>query len=652
MAFLSTRRRLPQGGGYSFVPQSIGGLAAWFDSTTLPSSGTVSQWQDSSGQVNTLSGSGEAAKLNGRNAVTGAGMAAEVPAMASAYGSTLFVVASVPSFASQAAIASIDYTTQMFIDGKPSSTTYNLISQLSCSATTGEMRATHADGLSTTNSAALGAVAISSPFIACVSQIYYRQELSLLSLMTARVNGVVRYKSDTSIYPQTISSRFFGSYTIDPINSPSAAVFPTNIRIGVSGLLTGVSATIGEVVAYSRELSIGEQDEVIAYLSEKWQIRTSYLAYEAKAYPIYRTTGSSTQPSRITVKDSVVDRHSPLTQVTDYRVEARPRLSNVPVSSSFSSSNTNVISSPDSRGIATYASDGTATFSATMPDGSTESVVVSTSTSTPGQKDVFVEFALGSAARSAVDGIDSRISGKTSSAKPLFSTLNNSTPTYVRNASCWAAGVDMTCCSPWNSTGGQNMAGVLISPRHVLFAAHYQIAAGATIRFITAGGEAATRTVSATAKHPSYRPYFPDIAIGLLDSNVPGGISFAKILPAAWSSKFPNVATDRPIPCMVVDSEKKALVADLEAVGSTFRLAPPGGTQRAAFFENMVVGDSGSPVFLVLSGEPVLLGVVTYGGAGEGTFIGNQKDSVNAVMASLGGGYQLTEADLSGFYSY
>ena len=54
-------------------------------------------------------------------------------------------------------------------------------------------------------------------------------------------------------------------------------------------------------------------------------------------------------------------------------------------------------------------------------------------------------------------------------------------------------------------------------------------------------------------------------------------------------------------------------------------------------------------IILILDGEPVLLTVWTWGGIGSGTSITAFKQDINDMMNLLGGGYQLTEFDLSGY---
>lgn len=51
-------------------------------------------------------------------------------------------------------------------------------------------------------------------------------------------------------------------------------------------------------------------------------------------------------------------------------------------------------------------------------------------------------------------------------------------------------------------------------------------------------------------------------------------------------------------------------------------------------------------------GAPINLNTWTYGGAGAGSNLVPRKDAINTMMTNLGGGYQLTEVDLSSFPTY
>jgi len=75
----------------------------------------------------------------------------------------------------------------------------------------------------------------------------------------------------------------------------------------------------------------------------------------------------------------------------------------------------------------------------------------------------------------------------------------------------------------------------------------------------------------------------------------------------------------------------------------------PNNPTRQLFYENKVSGDSGQPAFIILNRQLVLLTVYTYAGSGSGWFIPGYLDQINSAMAALGGGYSLTQVDLSPF---
>ena len=81
--------------------------------------------------------------------------------------------------------------------------------------------------------------------------------------------------------------------------------------------------------------------------------------------------------------------------------------------------------------------------------------------------------------------------------------------------------------------------------------------------------------------------------------------------------------------------------------GITFK-APVDPT-RSMCYADKASGDSGQPAFIILDGQLVLVTVLTYGGAGSGCFIPAYLNQINSVMAALGGGYSLTQVDLSAF---
>lgn len=261
-----------------------------------------------------------------------------------------------------------------------------------------------------------------------------------------------------------------------------------------------------------------------------------------------------------------------------------------------------------------------------------------------------------------VNSIDSRIANKDPAiTKPIFSTIDHNTSTYIRNTSNWAYDIDLTCVSVWNTTGIGTMAGTVISPRHILMAAHFQINTGATLRFVTNDNTVITRTLTNKLTHPNYYPIYPDITIGLLDSDLPSSIKPVKMFRnSTWVSKTgPTQNTNVPIflPVLCSDYEKRAIIK--EWTGQSQAAIPPNpvyptsmfwgpvNPTRALFNENIIIGDSGSPIFFIINGELALASVWTT--SINGTWMANHIDAINTMMNTLGGGYQVSLVNMDNF---
>jgi hypothetical protein len=375
------------------------------------------------------------------------------------------------------------------------------------------------------------------------------------------------------------------------------------------------------------------------------------LSLQATEYP--RVVGGESQSPAV-VKDATYMRWSSATLATDYIVS--PRFgSTVANDIAITSSNTSVLSNPDQSGLSSFVSGGNATLTATDSSrGLSASLILQPRTYSASFADSFQYYNTGTAARSASDAIDGSLApGKQ---KAIYSTKDHATQTYARNPSCWVYGkYDLTCLSVWNSSGGIAQCGTLISPRHVIWAAHYPLPVGTTLRWVRADGVVVAGTIAAKARPASYSVYYPDFEIGLLSADIGAGISFARVMPDDWRSKFPSLSHRQPIPVCGTDQDENALVTDWAIDGTaSFGCQTPSIQSRLDFHEPLVTGDSGHPCFLLLEGvqQPVLMTVWTYGGAGSGTSIAANKSLVNSLMTSLGGGYQLTPVDLSGFPSY
>jgi hypothetical protein len=273
----------------------------------------------------------------------------------------------------------------------------------------------------------------------------------------------------------------------------------------------------------------------------------------------------------------------------------------------------------------------------------------------------FSSYLNGTLGKHCSDAVDTRIAGKVvSTAKPIFTTQNHIDSIYVRNIDCWAYDLDLTCISPWNTTGSYTRSGTLISPCHIVFATHFQINTGAKIRFVTNNNVVVERTMIDKIDIAN------DITLGILDSDVPGTISFAKILPSNWSNYLPNLHGNSAhptasirckVPLMCLDQEEKAIVYEMSQGGGDCYINFPTLNSRLSFCEPIIEGDSGNPWFLIINNSLILVSTFhfTIGGPFHATYI----TEINNGMSTLwtrngksGSSYSITTVDLTGFTSF
>jgi len=265
------------------------------------------------------------------------------------------------------------------------------------------------------------------------------------------------------------------------------------------------------------------------------------------------------------------------------------------------------------------------------------------------------------AIRNAIAAVDEKLAGLTPSvALPIFSVQDHAATNYVRNTNCWAYSYDLTCYSPWNNTNTNApwyRPGTLISPRHVIFAAHYAAESNKLIRFVDRQNNVVIRQIVRVIPHPSYpgtNDYdYPDLAIGLLDSDIPTNqISFAQVLPDNYTN---YLSRGTRLPLLGLNQFHKASVFDFKEISGTYFDATirttskgPINETRNGFYSAVSGGDSGSPFFIFLDGKTVLVTVLARID-GSGPSVTALKHDINAMMTELGGGYQLTEINLSTF---
>jgi len=329
-------------------------------------------------------------------------------------------------------------------------------------------------------------------------------------------------------------------------------------------------------------------------------------------------------------------------------------LSSGDVTRSFSPSGIVTLSGTD---VWQYVSSGVVTITLTTP---TKSYSHTLSTFATGEETTrtYTSSVSGSLRAHLVAQTDTRASAFSGIAeRHVMLSEWNPGVSYVRSTNCWITGgtdLDMTPVAVWNSEtaayGNSWRGQTLVSPRHYIGAAHWAVAVGTTLHFVTADNTLVSRTVTGRQIISG-----TDIIVGVLDSDVPGTIGFARVLPDAWAAKLPTLSLI-PYPVCSMDQGRRIFIRDLAALDSNgrngVRCQVPTLAARLPFYAPAVSGDSGSPVFLIINNAMVLLGTWYGGGGGSAPFVTAHRAAINAAMTTLGGGYQLTDADLSGFTSY
>lgn len=233
--------------------------------------------------------------------------------------------------------------------------------------------------------------------------------------------------------------------------------------------------------------------------------------------------------------------------------------------------------------------------------------------------------------------------------------VNGMNLSFVSNTNFWGGFVDLSCASMWNNAGHDiwggpcecwHMAGTAISRRHLICAYHFGIPNGATVYFMSTSSVVVARQVVAR------RSVGTDVMICALDSDLPDTILPAKILPANYKE---YIGSAKGLPVVTLDQEEKLIVCETGPLQESSTRASlsygeiPNAGRRIEFYEKIVSGDSGSPRFMLVGQQVVLLYVIYSGEAGAGYFVTHYKDEIQQAMNQMCPGYLLEEVDLSSY---
>lgn len=184
----------------------------------------------------------------------------------------------------------------------------------------------------------------------------------------------------------------------------------------------------------------------------------------------------------------------------------------------------------------------------------------------------------------------------------------------------WAARLDLTGVS-WNDP----RAATLISPSHIVMAAHFTRPADVPVMFHDKNGKPYERFIA------KVRPLggVGDITVAKLNLPLPPEVRYYPLAKAS------EATPGRPV--IITDQTSTLSVHRIAAVnGGSIRFEYIPGL-NPAYGRNLIVGDSGHPSFLLRGGELVLLETHTTGGPGAGPFYGDPQvqSAIRAAIADM-----------------
>ena len=298
------------------------------------------------------------------------------------------------------------------------------------------------------------------------------------------------------------------------------------------------------------------------------------------------------------------------------------------------------------------------------------------------------------------DSLDSLLVGKNpSTSMKIYSTQINPPTTgpgydtipgtFIRNTDCWINSLKgITSMSPFHtgfSYAGGHRACTLISPRHFIACSHSMVNVNFYLRFVDRNNNVYIRRVIDVLGGAYIKPPYPDpcvyardnvngdIMIGLLDSDLPPSIEYVPVFPANVEDYLPVTPYKLATVCMIggnttdAHPDRKATVRNTSYIYRLYNGAitscttgpyyfvygeyPAGNSLRIPFYSNVVSGDSGEPLFLIVNDQLVLISHHYVPDSGPSYH--NVIDEINSHMETLSidnGApvYQLTEADISG----
>jgi hypothetical protein len=231
--------------------------------------------------------------------------------------------------------------------------------------------------------------------------------------------------------------------------------------------------------------------------------------------------------------------------------------------------------------------------------------------------------------------------------------------TFVRDTNCWAADLDLTCASPYNTEDYTCRAGTLVTAQHIIYAAHYTAPTGTQLIFVGRTNDyywrtlVAQRTVAIWRGASMLKGSETDLALGVLDSPLPASIAPAQVLSTNDLPRllgYIGFLSGSKVDLVFLNRDSHALPASTYTPVETWGqgVISVRGTEWGALRS----GDSGKPFFLCIGTNIVLLGTASSPLAISS--VTARLRHIESTMAALGGSVytNVTRVDLDDWTDY
>lgn len=236
---------------------------------------------------------------------------------------------------------------------------------------------------------------------------------------------------------------------------------------------------------------------------------------------------------------------------------------------------------------------------------------------------------------------------------PCESMVTSMPTSLTRNQNFFASSVDLTSVSVWNSLGNTQRCATVVSPYHIVGAAHWQVPAGQRLCFVGDDGVVYTNKVKAAKSYQYHYWNSPantlDVAVGILEAPLPTAVHPVKILP---ENAMAYIGTGKKLPVLSLSQDRYAYVREISTTilpedserTTSISYGRPAQSPRLEYYGAVRGGDSSCPNFLLDGTTPVLLGChLTAGGAPS---IILTQSHIQRMMNELSDQYGMPRCDL------